>query len=59
MHQGVVMTDALYRQLTDWVNRHYRDRLAPEDLVDTALVREVQAALEELTTILGLPELYG
>jgi succinylarginine dihydrolase len=59
MHQGVVMTDALYRQLTDWVNRHYRDRLAPEDLVDTALVREVRAALEELATILGLPELYG
>ena len=58
MHQGVLFTDALYRRLVAWVERHYRDRLAAADLVDPALVREVQSALEELQTILGLPDLY-
>ncbi|HYC42417.1 MAG TPA: N-succinylarginine dihydrolase [Noviherbaspirillum sp.] len=58
MHQGVVMTDTLYLKLTAWVGKHYRDRLAPADLADPALAVEVQAALDELTTILGLPGLY-
>ncbi|HYD59199.1 MAG TPA: N-succinylarginine dihydrolase [Noviherbaspirillum sp.] len=58
MHQGVVMTDALYHKLVAWVDKHYRDRLAPEDLADPFLALEVQTALDELTTILGLPGLY-
>ncbi|WP_420476305.1 N-succinylarginine dihydrolase [Noviherbaspirillum sp. ST9] len=58
MHQGVIMTDALYTGLVDWVGRHYRDRLAPSDLADPALAVEVQTALDDLTTILGLPGLY-
>lgn len=59
MHQGVVMSDALYQKLTAWVGKHYRDRLAPADLADPALAVEVQTALDELTTILGLPGLYA
>lgn len=59
MHQGVVLTDALYAQLVEWVQRHYRDRLAPEDLADPALAVEAQTALDELTAILQLPGLYG
>ncbi len=58
MHQGVIMTDTLYWQLVAWVGKHYRDRLAPSDLADPALAIEVQTALDELTTILGLPDLY-
>ncbi|MGH8807351.1 MAG: N-succinylarginine dihydrolase [Noviherbaspirillum sp.] len=58
MHQGILMTDALYRQLVAWVGRHYRDRLAPVDLADPALATEVQTALDELTTLLQLPGLY-
>jgi len=58
MHQGVIMTDALYQKLVAWVGKHYRDRLAPADLGDPALALEVQTALDELTTILGLPRLY-
>ena len=58
MHQGVIMTDALYQKLVAWVGKHYRDRLAPADLADPALALEVQTALDELTTILGLPGLY-
>jgi succinylarginine dihydrolase len=58
MHQGVVLSEALYGRLTAWVGKHYRDRLAPADLADPALLREVQTALDELTQILQLPGLY-
>jgi len=58
MHQGVIMTEALYHQLVAWVEKHYRDHLEPKDLADPALAIEVHAALEELTRILGLPGLY-
>jgi succinylarginine dihydrolase len=58
MHQGVVMTDELYHRLVAWVGKHYRDRLAPQDLADPALAIEIAAALEELERLLGLPGLY-
>jgi succinylarginine dihydrolase len=58
MHQGVLMTDALYARLVAWVERHYRDRIEPKDLADPQLARECAAALEELETVLGLPGLY-
>jgi succinylarginine dihydrolase len=58
MHQGVVMTDALYERLVMWVEKHYRDRLAPTDLADPQLAVEVQTALEELSHILDIPNLY-
>ncbi|MEG2901701.1 MAG: N-succinylarginine dihydrolase, partial [Massilia sp.] len=34
MHQGVIMTEALYAQLVAWVERHYRDRIETQDLMD-------------------------
>ncbi|MEM8513139.1 succinylarginine dihydrolase [Massilia sp. MP_M2] len=58
MHQGVIMTEALYAQLVGWVERHYRDRIETQDLMDPQLALECAAALEELTRILGLPGLY-
>jgi succinylarginine dihydrolase len=58
MHQGVVMTEALYHTLVAWVEKHYRDRLQPADLADPQLAIEVHNALEELSRILGLPGLY-
>jgi succinylarginine dihydrolase len=58
MHQRVIMTPVLYRQLVAWVGRHYRDRLHAGDLADPALALEIQAALQELTVILDLPGLY-
>ena len=58
MHQGVLMDDDLYICLVNWVERHYRDRLAPDDLADPQLAIEVQTALQELSLILGLPGLY-
>jgi len=58
MHQGVIMTETLYAKLVAWVEKYYRDRLAPEDLADPQLAIEVQTALEALSPILGLPDLY-
>ena len=58
MHQGVIMTDALYARLVAWVERHYRDRLEPRDLADPQLAIECAQALEALMHILDLPGLY-
>jgi succinylarginine dihydrolase len=58
MHQGVIMTEALYARLVPWVEKHYRDRLEPKDLADPLLALECAAALEELERILDLPGLY-
>ena len=58
LHGGVIMTDALYAQLVEWVEQHYRDRIEPKDLADPQLAIECRTALEALERILGLPGLY-
>ncbi|BBI52529.1 N-succinylarginine dihydrolase [Vreelandella olivaria] len=54
----VLLTDALYDDLTGWVNRHYRDRLAPDDLADPQLAEESLTALDELTQLLKIGAVY-
>jgi succinylarginine dihydrolase len=54
----VLFTPALHARLVEWVNRHYRDRLAPADLADPALAREGLEALDALTRILRLGPVY-
>ncbi|ACS84298.1 N-succinylarginine dihydrolase [Musicola paradisiaca] len=58
MNPGVLMNDALFVTLNQWVDRHYRDRLTQDDLADPQLLRESRAALDELTRILGLGSVY-
>jgi succinylarginine dihydrolase len=53
--RGVIFGDELHAKLAAWVNRHYRETLAPEDLADPALMRESRDALDELSILLGLP----
>ncbi len=55
---NVFFTPALAARLESWVERHYRDRLMPSDLVDPKLHREVMTALDELAALLGLGALY-
>ena len=55
---NVIVDDAMLDQLADWVRRHYRDELVPSDLADPQLVEEVQSALDELTRLLNLGDLY-
>ncbi|WP_287495766.1 N-succinylarginine dihydrolase [Pandoraea sp. CB10b_02] len=54
VNAGLWIDEARYAALTDWVKRHYRDRLAVEDLADPALLDECRTALDELTRLLGL-----
>ncbi|MFP4144917.1 MAG: N-succinylarginine dihydrolase [Phycisphaeraceae bacterium] len=58
VHHGVWLTEALEEKLADWIDRRYRDRLAPADLADPLLLRESRDALDELTRLLGLGEVY-
>jgi succinylarginine dihydrolase len=51
---GVFIDDAVHERLTTWVKTHYRERLAPRDLADPALLDESRRALDELTRLLGL-----
>jgi succinylarginine dihydrolase len=54
----VFLDDALAAALDAWIGRHYRDRLAPADLADPALLDESRRALDELTQLLKLPAVY-
>ncbi|MCO4758637.1 MAG: N-succinylarginine dihydrolase [Oceanospirillaceae bacterium] len=59
MHQGVLLTPALYQALQLWINQYYRDQLGPDDLRDPALIDEIHNALSVLEQILDLPGLYN
>lgn len=58
VHPGVLFTPELDARLVGWVEKHYPDRLTTGDLLDLGLARRCLDALDELTTILGLPGLY-
>ena len=55
---GVFLDERLFAELIAWVNKHYRDRVGPEDLADPALLEESRRALDALCTLLGLPSVY-
>lgn len=55
---SVLLTEKLYESLVDWVGRHYRDELKPQDLADPQLLAEGRTALDELTQLLGLGNIY-
>lgn len=54
----VMLDEALAADLEAWIGRHYRDRLAPEDLADPSLLDQSRRALDELTALLRLPAVY-
>jgi succinylarginine dihydrolase len=54
----ILLDDALHDALQAWIERHYRDRLVPQDLGDPALAREGMRALDELTQVLQLGAVY-
>ncbi|MDD2060825.1 N-succinylarginine dihydrolase [Pseudomonas sp. GD03860] len=58
VNPGVIMTAPLYDTLTQWVDKHYRDRLSETDLADPQLLVECRTALDELTQILKLGSVY-
>ena len=54
----VFLDHNLYQILTKWIEHHYRDRLNPQELADPQLLQESRQALDELTHILGLGNIY-
>ncbi|MFO1323124.1 MAG: N-succinylarginine dihydrolase [Burkholderiales bacterium] len=56
---NVFLDDALADALDAWIRRHYRDRLAPEDLADPALLDESRRALDELSQQLRIGSVYA
>jgi succinylarginine dihydrolase len=59
MAQGVILNDTLYNALKAWINKYYRDRLAPADLADPLLYEENSRALNALMRILRLGPFPG
>jgi succinylarginine dihydrolase len=58
LHQGIILDDSLYTKLDTWIEKHYRETLAAEDLLDPLLPKEVNVALDELTKLLALGSIY-
>ncbi|MBY5922214.1 N-succinylarginine dihydrolase [Ferrimonas balearica] len=58
VNPATLMSESKYAELTGWVEKHYRDRLTAEDLRDPQLVVESHQALDDLTRILNLGNLY-
>lgn len=59
MQQSILFDNRLYDELRNWVNEHYRDRLAGDDLADPELLAESRVALDALTHILKLGAIYA
>jgi succinylarginine dihydrolase len=51
---AVFLDDRLFQDLDAWIDGHYRDRLASEDLADPRLLDECRTALDALTRMLNL-----
>ncbi|QYJ84719.1 N-succinylarginine dihydrolase [Shewanella mesophila] len=58
VNQHTLMNDALFERLNLWVEKHYRDKLAVDDLADPQLIIESRTALDELTQIMKLGSVY-
>lgn len=59
VNPSVMMNDKLFATLNGWVDRHYRDRLSQNDLADPQLLIEGREALDELTKLLNLGNVYS
>lgn len=58
VNQDFLLDDELLKALNDWVERHYRDELCPQDLADPSLADESLRALDELTQLFNLGAFY-
>ena len=59
VHPGVLLNQKLYEKLKAWIEKHYRDRLEPKNLLDPGLITESHRALDELSHILQLKNIYS
>jgi len=57
-NQNFILDDAKFDALENWTKTHYRDRLTPDDLKDSAFMDEALSALDALTQILKMGAFY-
>ncbi len=57
-NQHFILDEEKITKLEGWVSAHYRDRLAPDDLLDPDLMEESFAAMQALTDLLGMGAFY-
>ena len=58
LHPGVIFTDKLHLRLRTWVKKYYVGNLIYEDLFVPSYIKRCLDALDELTYILGLGNIY-
>lgn len=58
VNPAVFLDNGLYQKLKSWIEKHYRDELQLDDLADPQLLIEVRTALDDLTKILNLGNVY-
>ena len=58
LNANVILNKPLMQKLIKWVNKHYRDSLNADDLLDPNLYHENCTALDELTQLLNLGSIY-
>ncbi|BDM63950.1 N-succinylarginine dihydrolase [Shewanella sp. NFH-SH190041] len=58
VNPGALLTTERYHTLMQWIDRHYRDRLTVADLADPQLLIESRTALDELSQIMQLGNIY-
>ncbi|TMP40500.1 N-succinylarginine dihydrolase [Pseudoalteromonas citrea] len=58
VNQATLMSEEKFNTLNQWVEKHYRDKLSDHDLADPQLLVETRAALDDLTGILNLGNVY-
>ena len=54
MHQPMRYSKSLAKDLESWIDRHYREQLAADELADPSLFQECFKALQELESLLEL-----
>ncbi|PKH26485.1 N-succinylarginine dihydrolase [Enterobacterales bacterium CwR94] len=59
VNPAVMMSERLFASLNVWIDKFYRDRLTQADLADPLLLREGREALDELTRLLDLGNIYA
>ncbi|WP_244884438.1 N-succinylarginine dihydrolase [Marinagarivorans algicola] len=58
VNPAFMLTDAKITALEQWVKKHYRDKLLPDDLADPSFYTESLEALNALTDLLQLESFY-
>ena len=58
VNQKFLLNPKKLMDLRSLINKHYRDNLSPEDLIDIKLMEESYTFLDELTQLLDLGSIY-